>query len=314
MSNKTTSKASTSAPRNTSKPKIAALQFSCTDNPAENLARAEELARQAAAEGANLICMPELFQTRYFCQTESVDLFDLAEPVPGPTSEHFEKLAAELGVSFVLSLFEKRTEGVYHNTACVIDPEKGYLGKYRKMHIPDDPLYLEKFYFTPGDLGVKVFETAGLKVGVLICWDQWFPEGARLAALKGAQVLVYPTAIGWHLSEKDTHGAGQLSSWQTIQRSHAVANGVYVVAVNRTGFEPTYEGGNPPEGIQFWGHTFIAGPNGVPRVEAGETDEGVFTTDFDLGALREQRHGWPFLRDRRVDQYDAITKLFDDED
>jgi N-carbamoylputrescine amidase len=256
--------------------------------------------------------MPELFLSQYFCQTESVKNFDLAEAVPGPTSMHFEKLAAELNVSFVLSLFEKRTEGVYHNTACVIDPEKGYLGKYRKMHIPDDPLYLEKFYFTPGDLGVKVFETAGLKVGVLICWDQWFPEAARLAALKGAQVLVYPTAIGWHLSEKDSHGAGQLSSWQTIQRSHAVANGVYVVAINRTGFEPTSEGDQPPDGIQFWGQSFIAGPNGVPRVQAGETEECVIMTDFDLAALREQRHGWPFLRDRRVDQYGGITKLFDD--
>ena len=295
-------------------PVIAALQFSCTTDPRANLARAEELSRQAAAQGANLICLPELFLTQYFCQTESVELFDLAEPVPGPTSEHFERLAAELGVSFVLSLFEKRTDGVYHNTACVIDPEKGYLGKYRKMHIPDDPLYLEKFYFTPGDLGVKVFETAGIKVGVLICWDQWFPEGARLAALKGAQVLVYPTAIGWHLSEKESHGAGQLSSWQTIQRSHAVANGVFVVAVNRTGFEPTEAGGAPPDGIQFWGHTFIAGPNGVPRVQMGETDEGVITTEFDRKALLEQRHGWPFLRDRRVDQYGAITKLFDDED
>ena len=294
-------------------PRIAALQFSCTADPAENLARAEALSREAASQGANLICLPELFLTRYFCQTESVDLFELAEPVPGPTSAHFEKLAAELGVSFVLSLFEKRTEGVYHNTACVIDPVKGYLGKYRKMHIPDDPLYLEKFYFTPGDLGVKVFESAGLKVGVLICWDQWFPEGARLAALKGAQVLVYPTAIGWHLSEKDSHGAGQLASWQTIQRSHAVANGVYVVAVNRTGFEPTVEGGAPPEGIQFWGHSFIAGPNGVPRTQFGETEEGILMTEFDLKALREQRHGWPFLRDRRVDQYGAITKLFDDE-
>ncbi len=294
--------------------RIAALQFSCSTDSVANLAKAERLSREAAADGAKLICLPELFQTRYFCQTETGDHFALAEPIPGPTTSYFEKLSAELGVSFVLSLFEKRTEGLYHNTAAVIDPEKGYLGKYRKMHIPDDPLFLEKFYFTPGDLGFKVFETSGIKVGVLICWDQWFPEGARMTALKGAQVLVYPTAIGWHPSEKETHGDAQLSAWQTIQRSHAVANGVYVVAVNRTGFEPTNEDEGYPDGIQFWGNSFIAGPDGVPVASAEEKDEGHIMTDFNVKDIADQRHGWPFLRDRRVDAYDGLNKKYLDED
>ncbi|NQV71893.1 carbon-nitrogen hydrolase [bacterium] len=292
---------------------IAAVQFSCTADPAENLATAIKLTRDAAAKGAKIVCLPELFLTRYFCQTEDPANYELAEPIPGPTSEVFESLSAELGVSIVLSLFEKRTEGLYHNTACVVDPKKGYMGKYRKMHIPDDPLFMEKYYFAPGDLGVRIFETQGIKLAVLICWDQWFPEAARLAALKGAQVICYPTAIGWQPYEQESHGAAQYSAWETIQRSHAVANGCFVVAVNRTGFEPTSNSGSYPDGIQFWGQSFIAGPDGVIIIQAKEKDEGAFVAPIRLKAIPEQRHGWPFLRDRRTDAYKALSEtLMDD--
>ena len=292
---------------------IAAVQFSCTADPAENLATAIKLTREAAAKGAKIVCLPELFLTRYLCQTEDPANYELAEPIPGPTSEVFEALSAELGVSIVLSLFEKRTEGLYHNTACVVDPKKGYMGKYRKMHIPDDPLFMEKYYFAPGDLGVRIFETQGVKLAVLICWDQWFPEAARLAALKGAQVICYPTAIGWQPYEQESHGAAQFSAWETIQRSHAVANGCFVVAVNRTGFEPTSNSGSYPDGIQFWGQSFIAGPDGVIINQAKEKDEGVVLAPIRLKAIPEQRHGWPFLRDRRTDAYKALSEtLMDD--
>ncbi|MDA1028592.1 MAG: carbon-nitrogen hydrolase [Bacteroidetes bacterium] len=292
---------------------ISAIQFSCSTDPAVNLARAIELTRSAAKEGAKIVCLPELFLTRYFCQTEDPGNYALAEAVPGPTSKIFEALSAELGVSIVLSLFEKRTEGLYHNTACVVDPIKGYMGKYRKMHIPDDPLFMEKYYFAPGDLGVQIFETQGVKLAVLICWDQWFPEAARIAALKGAQVICYPTAIGWQLYEKESHGAAQYGAWETIQRSHAVANNCFVVAVNRTGFEPTSEAHSHPNGIQFWGQTFIAGPDGAIIKQASETEEGVVSAHIRLKAIPEQRHGWPFLRDRRTDVYGDLTKTYLDD-
>jgi len=292
---------------------IAAVQFSCSPDPAVNLARAIKLTREAAGNGAKIVCLPELFLTRYFCQTEDPANYALAESVPGPTSTIFAKLSAELDVSIVLSLFEKRTEGLYHNTACVVDPVKGYLGKYRKMHIPDDPLFMEKYYFAPGDLGVRIFETQGIRLAVLICWDQWFPEAARLAALKGAQVICYPTAIGWQPYEQESHGAAQYGAWETIQRSHAVANGCFVVAVNRTGFEPTSPDGAHPEGIQFWGQSFIAGPDGVIMNQAGQTDEGAVIANLRLKAIPEQRHGWPFLRDRRTDVYAPLAgTLLDD--
>ena len=294
--------------------RIGLIQVRDQGSAEANLAYTLDRIRQAAAGGAQIICTQELFTTSYFCRTQDPALFDLAESVPGPTTDALATLAAELGVVIIGSLFERRAAGVYHNTAAVIDADGSYLGKYRKMHIPDDPLFLEKFYFTPGDLGFKVFETSGIKVGVLICWDQWFPEGARMTALKGAQVLVYPTAIGWHPSEKETHGDAQLSAWQTIQRSHAVANGVYVVAVNRTGFEPTNEDEGYPDGIQFWGNSFIAGPDGVPVASAEEKDEGHIMTDFNVKDIADQRHGWPFLRDRRVDAYDGLNKKYLDED
>jgi N-carbamoylputrescine amidase len=277
------------------------------------MARAIELTREAAAKGAKIVCLPELFMTPYFCQTENPDHFALAEAIPGPTSTVFEALSKELGVSIVLSLFERRTEGLYHNTACVVDPQKGYMGKYRKMHIPDDPLFMEKYYFAPGDLGVRIFETQGIKLAVLICWDQWFPEAARIAALMGAQAICYPTAIGWHPSEKESHGSAQYGAWETIQRSHAVANGCYIIAVNRTGFEPTTPEGAHPDGIQFWGQSFIAGPDGVIMEQAGETDEGVISVPIRLSAIPEQRHGWPFFRDRRTDVYPVLSKTFIDE-
>ena len=292
---------------------IAAVQFSCSPDPAKNLARAIELTRNAAAKGAKIVCLPELFLTRYFCQTEDPSNYELAEPVPGPTSAVFESLSAELGVSIVLSLFEKRAEGLYHNTACVVDPKRGYLGKYRKMHVPDDPLFMEKYYFAPGDLGVKVFETQGIKVAVLICWDQWFPEAARIATLMGAQVICYPTAIGWQPYEQESHGTAQYEAWETIQRSHAVANGCFVVAVNRTGFEPTSPAGSYPDGIQFWGQSFIAGPDGAILNQASETEEGVVLASIRPKAISEQRHGWPFLRDRRTDVYSVLTQTFLDE-
>jgi N-carbamoylputrescine amidase len=291
---------------------IALLQFSCEPDREKNISTAVEMSRTAAASGARLILLPELFSTRYFCQREDIDHFAFAESVPGPSSSLFEKLAKELDVSFVVSLFERRTAGLYHNTACVVDPKRGYLGKYRKLHIPDDPLYLEKYYFAPGDLGIQIFETQGLKVAVLICWDQWFPEAARMAALAGADLIVYPTAIGWHPSEKDSHGHAQQDAWTTIQRSHAIANGCFVASVNRTGFEPTEKNGGYPDGIQFWGSSFVAGPDGGVMAAANESDETIVYAQIDLSRILEQRHGWPFLRDRRVDQYQSLTGLLDD--
>ena len=260
--------------------------------------------RDAAARGAQIVCLQELFRSQYFCQVEDHRFFDLAEPIPGPSTETLSALAAELGVVIVASLFEKRAEGLYHNTAAIIDADGRYLGKYRKMHIPDDPQYYEKFYFTPGDLGFRSWDTRFGRIGVLVCWDQWYPEAARLTAMSGAQILFYPTAIGWLPPEKAEHGAQQQSAWETIQRSHAIANGVYVCAVNRVGHE-----GDPKGGIEFWGGSFVADPGGRVLVKGGPGEE-VLTTTVDLGKVGISRTHWPFLRDRRIDAYQDITKRY----
>jgi N-carbamoylputrescine amidase len=288
---------------------IGLVQLRCTDDPDENTRRAVAGVREAAAQGAQVICLPELFRSLYFCQSEEHVNFGLAEPIPGPSTETFGALARELGVVVVASLFEKRAEGLYHNTTAVLDADGSYLGKYRKMHIPDDPLFYEKFYFTPGDLGFKVFPTRFGRLGVLICWDQWYPEGARLTALRGADILFYPTAIGWHPSEKAEHGAAQHQSWELIQRSHGVANGCYVVSVNRTGHE-----GDPEGGIEFWGQSFISDTQGTILAKAPVDEPAVLVQPIDLGKLDVQRTHWPFLRDRRIDAYGEITKRFIDQE
>ena len=289
--------------------RIGVVQMSCSDDPAENTDKAFEMAREAAGQGADVVCLPELFRSRYFCQTEDAKFFELAEPIPGPTTERFAALAADAGVTIIVSLFERRTAGLYHNTVAVVDGAKGYIGKYRKMHIPDDPRYYEKFYFTPGDLGFKTFGTEKAKLGTLICWDQWFPEAARLTALQGADILFYPTAIGWHPEEKDRVGAAQHGAWETMQRSHAVANGCFVVAVNRTGFEPDLASDG---GIEFWGQSFIAAPDGHIVWKAPRDEECVVVQELDLAALTEVRVGWPFFRDRRIDAYDDLDRRFID--
>jgi N-carbamoylputrescine amidase len=287
---------------------IGLVQLAMSDSPEANMAAAVAGVREAAAQGAQIICLPELFRSLYFCQSEEHVNFALAEPVPGPSTEVFCGLARELGVVIIASLFEKRAEGLYHNTAAVIDADGSYLGKYRKMHIPDDPLFYEKFYFTPGDLGFKVFPTRFGRVGVLICWDQWYPEAARLTALRGADLLFYPTAIGWHPSEKDEYGAAQHQSWETIQRSHGVANGCYVVSVNRTGHE-----GDSAGGIEFWGQSFLSDPSGSILAKAPVDAPAVLVQPVDLARLDIQRTHWPFLRDRRIDAYGEITKRYIDE-
>ena len=291
---------------------VGLVQMRCTPDPEENLERAIDLVGQAAEQGADVVCLPELFQAHYFCKTESTEPFDLAEPIPGPTTKRLEAVARDHGVVLIASLFEKRAEGLYHNTAALLNGAEGYAGKYRKMHIPDDPLYYEKYYFTPGDLGFKSFETAHGRVGVLICWDQWYPEAARLTALTGADYLFYPTAIGWHPSEKAAYGHAQHNAWETVQRGHAVANGCYVVAVNRTGFEPTPGATDPEDGIEFWGQSFVAGPDGTILAKAPVDQESVMVVPLDRRKIRDQRHGWPFLRDRRIDAYDQLTRRFID--
>ena len=294
--------------------KIGLVQMAMGDDPSANLAKAIDCVREAAERGAKLVVLPELFRSRYFCQTEDAKLFQLAEAVPGPSSEALGALAKELGLTLVASLFEKRAAGVFHNTAAVLDADGRYLGKYRKMHIPDDPRYYEKFYFTPGDLGFKVFHTAAAELGVLVCWDQWYPEAARLTAMQGAEILVYPTAIGWHPAEKAQFGARQHGAWETIQRSHAIANGCFVVAVNRVGFEPDPSaGGRASAGIEFWGQSFIAAPDGRVIVKAPSDHEAVLVEEIDLAEIDASRLGWPFFRDRRIDAYGEITKRFDDE-
>jgi N-carbamoylputrescine amidase len=282
------------------------VQRRATRDAAENLRRTIEGIREAARRGAQIVCTQELFLGPYFCQTEDHEFFKLAEPIPGPTTEAMQAIAKELGIVIVASLFEKRAEGLYHNTAAIIDADGSYLGKYRKMHIPDDPQYLEKFYFTPGDLGFKAWDTKFGRIGVLVCWDQWYPEGARLTAMQGAEILFYPTAIGWLVPEKAEHGERQASSWETIQRAHAIANGVYVCAVNRVGHED-----GPNEGIEFWGNSFVADPSGMVVAKAGQEEE-VMVVPVDLARVDVQRTHWPFLRDRRIDAYQDLTRRYID--
>jgi N-carbamoylputrescine amidase len=270
----------------------------------DNLAHASDKIREAAKRGAQIVCTHELFRGEYFCRTEDASLFDLAEAVPGPATDALAKVARENKVAIVASLFERRAAGIYHNTCAVIDADGSFLGKYRKMHIPDDPLYYEKFYFTPGDLGFPNFDTRYGRIAVQICWDQWYPEGSRAVALGGAQVIFYPTSIGWHPKEKAEFGAAQLDAWKTIQRGHAIANGVYVAAVNRVGFE-----GNPPNGdpgIEFWGNSFVADPFGRVVAKASNDKEEVLVVECDPGKSEDTRRSWPFLRDRRIDAYEPI--------
>jgi N-carbamoylputrescine amidase len=285
--------------------RVGLVQHAAAESPAANVERALEGIREAAARGARVVCTQELFPSRYFCQSEDHAFFALAEPVPGPTTERLGALAGELGVVIVACVFEKRAHGLYHNTAAILDADGRYLGKYRKMHIPDDPRYHEKFYFTPGDLGFRAWGTRYGRIGVLICWDQWYPEAARLTALQGAEILFYPTAIGWLPEEKEEYGERQQAAWETIQRSHAIANGVWVAAVNRVGFEPTP--GGDGAGIEFWGASFVADPNGRVVARAGGAEE-VLVTDCDLGQVDTVRTHWPFLRDRRVDAYGGVTQ------
>lgn len=286
------------------KVKIGLVQNRCSASREENLAAAERGVREAAGRGAQIICLQELFTSVYFCQIEDHKYFDLAEPIPGPTTEKMQALAAELGVVLVASLFERRAPGVYHNTAAVIDADGSYLGKYRKMHIPDDPLFYEKFYFTPGDLGFSAWDTKFGRIGVCVCWDQWYPEAARLTALRGAQILFYPTAIGWHPGEKAQYGERHHSSWETVQRGHAIANGCYVAAPNRVGHEAP-DGG---EGIEFWGQSFICDPSGIILQKASVDRDEVLVAEVDLDTVDTQRTHWPFLRDRRIDAYSDITR------
>ncbi len=282
---------------------IGLIQMSCSPDPRENFSKAAARIREAAARGAQIICTQELFRSQYFCREENADLFELAEPVPGPSTEALAKLARSLNVAIVGSLFERRAAGVYHNTAAILDAGGSLLGKYRKMHIPDDPLYYEKFYFTPGDLGFPNFDTRFTRIGVLVCWDQWYPEAARLSSLGGANILFYPTAIGWHPSEKQEFGAAQLDAWHTMQRSHAIANGVYVAAVNRVGYE-----GAPQSGLEFWGHSFVCDPFGRVIAEASTDKEEILIVECDPKLVEETRRNWPFLRDRRIDAYSPILE------
>ncbi len=283
--------------------RIGLVQSSCSVDPNENLAKTEWKIREAAAQGAQVICLQELFRSQYFCREENAELFALAEPIPGPSTEALGKLARELKVVIVASLFERRAAGLYHNTAAVLGPDGEIAGLYRKMHIPDDPLYFEKFYFTPGDLGFRSIATPYGRLGVLVCWDQWYPEGARIAALSGADLLVYPTAIGWHPSEKAEYGAAQLDAWRTIQRSHAIANGIYVAAVNRVGYE-----GPPEHGLEFWGSSFVADPFGQVIAQASCDQEEILIAECDPRRMEEVRRNWPFLRDRRIDAYAPILE------
>ncbi|MDI9366498.1 MAG: carbon-nitrogen hydrolase [Flavobacterium sp.] len=283
--------------------KIGTVQTTCTANKAENLAKAIEQIRVAAAQGAQIVCLQELFTSLYFCDVEDHDNFLLAEAIPGPSTNALSPVAKELGVVIIASLFEKRAQGLYHNTTAVIDADGAYLGKYRKMHIPDDPGFYEKFYFTPGDTGYRIFETKFAKIGVLICWDQWYPEAARITALMGAEILFYPTAIGWATTQEEATNVEQYNAWQTIQRSHAVANGVPVVSVNRVGFEAD---------MQFWGGSFICNAFGTLLYKASHEAEETVVTEVNLQKSDYYRTHWPFLRDRRIDSYEPILKRFID--
>lgn len=283
--------------------KIGLVQMTCGEDRVQNLNKALEEARKLADQGANIVCFQELFTGHYFCQEEESEKFDWAEPVPGPSTEACQAVAKEKNIVIVASLFEERAKGLYHNTTAVIDANGEYLGKYRKMHIPDDPHYYEKFYFTPGDLGYKVFNTKFGKVGVLICWDQWYPEAARLTALQGADFIFYPTAIGWLARDKSDLGEKQYLAWRNVQVGHAIANGVYVASPNRVGLE---------ENIEFWGGSFVVDPGGEILHQSSHTKEESFIVECDLNRIKDQRQGWPFLRDRRIDSYDKILKRYDD--
>jgi N-carbamoylputrescine amidase len=283
---------------------IGLLQMRSTKDATENLERASANIREAAKRGAQIVCMHELFRGEYFCRKEDAALFDLAEAIPGPATEALAKIAKKNKVAIVASLFERRAAGIYHNTCAVLDADGTFLGKYRKMHIPDDPLYYEKFYFTPGDLGFPNFDTRYGRIGVQICWDQWYPEGSRAIALQGAQVIFYPTSIGWHPAEKKEFGAAQLDAWRTIQRSHAIANGVYVAVVNRVGFEGNPKAGDT--GLEFWGNSFVADPFGEVVAEASNDKEEILIVECDPAKGEDTRRNWPFLRDRRIDAYQPI--------
>jgi N-carbamoylputrescine amidase len=288
------------------KVKVGIVQMSCTADKEANLNKAVERVREAAAKGAQIVCLQELFTSLYFCDVEDYANFQLAEAIPGPSTDRLTAVAKELGVVIIASLFEKRAEGLYHNTTAVLDADGTYLGKYRKMHIPDDPAYYEKFYFTPGDLGYKVFKTKFATIGVLICWDQWYPEGARITSLMGAEILFYPTAIGWATSQDAPTNTEQYNAWQTIQRSHSVANGVHVVSVNRVGLEQQ-------GAMKFWGGSFITNPFGSILYQASHENEEVQVEELDLSKTDQYRTHWPFLRDRRIDSYQPITKRYIDE-
>ena len=289
---------------------VGLVQMAMSPDPRANLEKAVSRVSEAAAAGAQLVCLPELFRSRYFAQHEDAAAFDLAEPVPGPSTEALGKAAKQAGVVVIAPVFERRAPGLYHNSAAVIDADGRVVGLYRKMHIPDDPAYYEKFYFTPGDLGFRAFDTRVGRIGTLVCWDQWYPEGARITALQGATILLYPTAIGWHPKEKAAHGTAQLDAWRTIQRGHAIANGCYVAAVNRVGHEGP---GGAAEGIEFWGASFLADPFGTMLAEAPTDREAILIGTVDLARLEEVRRGWPFLRDRRIDAYAEIGKRFLDD-
>ena len=281
--------------------------MSCSNNKDENFQKAIDGIKSAAKEGAQIVCLQELFMSLYFCDVEDYENFKLAEPIPGPSTEKLQEVAKDLGVVIIASLFEKRAQGIYHNTTAVIDADGSYMGKYRKMHIPDDPAYYEKFYFTPGDLGYRVFKTRFGNIGVLICWDQWYPEAARITALMGAEILFYPTAIGWATSQDEATNTEQYNAWQTIQKSHAVANGVHVVSVNRVGFEQN-------GAMKFWGGSFVANPFGTVLYKASHEDEEVKVVEIDTAKTDQYRTHWPFLRDRRIDSYQQITKRYIDLD
>jgi N-carbamoylputrescine amidase len=286
---------------------IGLVQMSMSADADENLRKAVARVGEAKSKGADVVCLPELYRSPYFCQKEDARLFDLAEPVPGPSTQTLGRAAREAGVVVVAPIFERRAPGLYHNSAAIIDTNGEVAGLYRKMHIPDDPAFYEKFYFTPGDLGFRAIDTAKGKIGTLICWDQWYPEGARLTALQGAVVLFYPTAIGWHPHEKAEHGLPQRDAWRTVQRGHAIANGVYVAVVNRVGHEIPPEGG---PGLEFWGSSFVADPFGVVVAEASTDREEILVAKVDLARIEEVRRNWPFLRDRRIDAYGGIERRF----
>jgi N-carbamoylputrescine amidase len=297
---------------NSRKYKVGLVQMSMGPDPEANLATAIRHVREAAKRGAQIVCLPELFRAQYFCQREDLRLFDLAEAIPGPSTQALGEVAREERISIIASLFERRAPGLYHNTAVTLDAEGKIASVYRKMHIPDDPLYYEKYYFTPGDLGFRAVDTPQGRIGTLVCWDQWYPEGARLTAMQGAEVLFYPTAIGWHPAEKEEFGAAQYEAWQTIQRAHAIANGVYVGAVNRVGHETGDVQGNRVDGpgLEFWGGSFLADPFGRIIAKASHTGEEILIGEIDVALMEETRRNWPFLRDRRIDAYAPITARF----